>query len=372
MIDFRDSVRADGMMGLSRPEETVYLGLCRSGPTCLADLARSVALDTAAALRALLGLQIRGLVSGPLIAEPAEWSAIAPDLAIERQLAQREHSERSAREELTRLLDGYHRELGLREPQAAGLVEVVSGSDRVTEVWRSVQAGARESVDVFDKSPRIANERGDGRDRDRDRDRDREQEQQQEQNQDVEHEHELPAHGPSPKVRRIYERSTLISAGRLSEVQALISSGELVAMVPELPFKLAIVDRSKALLPMAEGEELTAMMIVRRSPLLDALFELFEAQWTRAMPIPHSTRLTGLPDVADSHSGDSSDQPERARSGVQELLTMLSAGMTDDAIARQLGVSARTVQRRISELMETLGTRNRFQAGVQVVRHGLL
>ena len=54
------------------------------------------------------------------------------------------------------------------------------------------------------------------------------------------------------------------------------------------------------------------------------------------------------------------------------LLTMLSAGMTDEAIARQLGVSARTVQRRISDLMETLGSRNRFQAGVQAVRHGLL
>jgi DNA-binding CsgD family transcriptional regulator len=358
VIDFRDSVRADGMMGLSRPEETVYLGLCRSGPACLADLAESVALDSAAALRALLGLQIRGLVSGPLIAEPAEWSAIAPDLAIERQLAQREQSERSAREELTRLLDGYHRELGLREPQAAGLVEVVSGSERVTEVWRSVQAGARESIDVFDESPHLADERDDGLDQDQDQDQGIELEQ--------------PAHGPSPTVRRIFERSALISTGRLTEVQALISAGELVAMVPELPFKLAIVDRRKALLPMAEGEELTAMMIVRRSPLLDALFGLFEAQWARAMPIPHSTRLTGLPDVADSHSGDGSDQPERARSGVQELLTMLSAGMTDDAIARQLGVSARTVQRRISELMDTLGTRNRFQAGVQVVRHGLL
>ena len=346
MIDFRDSVRADGMMGLTWPEETVYFGLCRSGPTCLADLAKAVALDPAAALRALLGLQLRGLVSGPLIAEPAEWSAIAPDLAIERQLAQREDSERSAREELTRLLDGYHRELGLREPQAAGLVEVISGSERVTEVWQSVQAGARESVAVFDKPPDIVGEL--------------------DADQATEHS------GPGPEVRRIYERSTLLGTGGLTGVQALISAGELVAMVPELPFKLALVDRRKALLPMAEGEELTAMMIVRRSPLLDALFELFEAQWARAMPIPHSARLTVLPDVADARGLDGGDQLDPARSGVHELLTMLSAGMTDDAIARQLGVSARTVQRRISELMETLGTRNRFQAGVQVVRHGLL
>ncbi|MFD0634820.1 LuxR C-terminal-related transcriptional regulator [Catenulispora yoronensis] len=46
--------------------------------------------------------------------------------------------------------------------------------------------------------------------------------------------------------------------------------------------------------------------------------------------------------------------------------------MTDEAIARQLHISARTVQRRVSVLMEELGARNRFQAGVQAVRHGML
>jgi DNA-binding NarL/FixJ family response regulator len=46
------------------------------------------------------------------------------------------------------------------------------------------------------------------------------------------------------------------------------------------------------------------------------------------------------------------------------LLGLLVAGLKDETIARQLGVSLRTVQRRIAALMHELGARTRFQAGV--------
>ncbi|GAA3164340.1 hypothetical protein GCM10020001_106490 [Nonomuraea salmonea] len=45
--------------------------------------------------------------------------------------------------------------------------------------------------------------------------------------------------------------------------------------------------------------------------------------------------------------GDASPDPE--------LFTLLAAGLKDEAVARQLGVSLRTVHRRVSELMELLG-----------------
>jgi DNA-binding NarL/FixJ family response regulator len=335
---------------MSRPEETVYLGLCRDGTATVENLARSLDLEPDAVLWALLGLRIRGLARGPEIAGAAAWTAVAPDLAMEQVLARRERAERSVREEMTRLLDGYHRERGLRDPQAAGLVEVVAGREAVAEVWHSLQAGARESVDVFDKPPFVQGEQ-------------------------EEPELELLARGV--RARGVYERSSLLLPGKLAEVQALIAAGELAAMVPEVPFKLAIVDRRRALLPVSEGSALTAALIVRPSPLLDALVEVFETQWARAMPVPRTVgRLAArVPEVGERDGGAGGGEAgaeARAPSAAQELLTMLSAGMTDEAIARQLGVSARTVQRRISELMDNLGSRNRFQAGVQAVRHGLL
>src|SRR5258708_1926340 len=128
---------------MSWPEEIVYLGLCRNGTASVAQLADSLDLDPESVLWALLGLRIRGLARGPEIADSADWTAVPPDLAMERALAQRERSERTAREEMTRLLDGYHRERGLRDPQAAGLVEVVTGREAIAEVWLSLMAGAR-------------------------------------------------------------------------------------------------------------------------------------------------------------------------------------------------------------------------------------
>lgn len=332
---------------LSRSEELVYLGLCRKGALSAEELARAEGMDLDAVFRALLGLRIKGLVRGPGLEGAAAWSALAPDLALESVLARRERTERDSRDVLTRLLDGYLRERGLRDPTAAGLVEVVTGKEAIGEVWDTMQSGARTSVDVFDKPPFV---QGD--------------------DEDPIPELEMLARGV--RARGVYERASLLDPAKLAEVQEMIAAGEAAVMVPELPFKLAVVDRRRALLPLGTGTELTAALIVRPSPLLDALIEVFEAQWTRGMPVPRSARSAVLPEAPENRRESPAASAGEARTGLEGLLTMLSAGMTDEAIARQLGVSARTVQRRISDLMESLGSRNRFQAGVQAVRHGLL
>ena len=54
------------------------------------------------------------------------------------------------------------------------------------------------------------------------------------------------------------------------------------------------------------------------------------------------------------------------------MLKLLDAGLKDEAIARQLGVSMRTARRRISSLIAKLGVGTRFQAGLEAARHGLL
>lgn len=331
--------------GMTWTEENIYVGLCRLGAASAEELAGAEGLSLDAVLQALLGLRIRGLARGPEAAGRGTWSALAPDLALESTLARRERSERVARDTMTRLLDGYLRERVQRDPQASGLVEVITGQEAIAEVWDSLQAAARTSVDVFDKPPFIQGEDGAP-------------------------ELEMLARGVT--ARGLYERSSLLVPGKLAEVQELIAAGELAAMVSTLPFKLAVVDRRRALLPLAEDSELTAALIVRPSPLLDALIELFETHWARAMPVPRAGRPAGRADGNDQGREGPVGAPAEARSGSEEMLTMLSAGMTDEAIARQLGVSARTVQRRISDLMDSLGSRNRFQAGVQAVRHGLL
>lgn len=83
------------------------------------------------------------------------------------------------------------------------------------------------------------------------------------------------------------------------------------------------------------------------------------SDWQIAVPLPNALDTaadTGAPPTAET----------------RRLLTCLSAGLTDESIARELGVSERTVGRRITRLQELLGARTRFQLGVQASRHGWL
>ncbi|GHJ26044.1 hypothetical protein TPA0910_04770 [Streptomyces hygroscopicus subsp. sporocinereus] len=61
------------------------------------------------------------------------------------------------------------------------------------------------------------------------------------------------------------------------------------------------------------------------------------------------------------------DVPSEAE---RQMLRMLMQGLTDSAVARQLGMSDRTVRRAVAQLMERLGAQSRFEAGVRAVERG--
>jgi DNA-binding NarL/FixJ family response regulator len=56
----------------------------------------------------------------------------------------------------------------------------------------------------------------------------------------------------------------------------------------------------------------------------------------------------------------------------RQLLTLLTAGYTDESAAVRLGISVRTVRRLVSGIMNRLGARSRFQAGVKAADRGWL
>ena len=72
----------------------------------------------------------------------------------------------------------------------------------------------------------------------------------------------------------------------------------------------------------------------------------------------------GGDDGADGLGGDVLTEVER------RLVAMLSSGMTDEAMARAIGLSHRTVQRRLADLARRVGAEGRFQLGVQAARRG--
>jgi DNA-binding NarL/FixJ family response regulator len=54
------------------------------------------------------------------------------------------------------------------------------------------------------------------------------------------------------------------------------------------------------------------------------------------------------------------------------ILHLLAQGLPTDVVARRVGVSGRTVRRRVRGICERSGSANLMQAVVWAVRHGLL
>ncbi|WP_229698050.1 helix-turn-helix transcriptional regulator [Wenjunlia tyrosinilytica] len=91
--------------------------------------------------------------------------------------------------------------------------------------------------------------------------------------------------------------------------------------------------------------------LVRAPAVVKALNALFASAWRRAAPL-----------VVDRIRQELS----------QEILRCLREGYTDEAAARELGVSVRTYRRHVAEIMRALGANSRFQAGVYASELGLL
>ena len=87
-----------------------------------------------------------------------------------------------------------------------------------------------------------------------------------------------------------------------------------------------------------------------------ALTLLLVGVWETAWPVPG---LAGRP--YDAGTG-----------GQRLLLSQLAGGAKDEQIARAMGLSVRTVRRRVADLLDELGVSSRFQAGAEAVRRGWL
>ncbi|WP_028659208.1 helix-turn-helix transcriptional regulator [Nocardioides insulae] len=135
---------------------------------------------------------------------------------------------------------------------------------------------------------------------------------------------------------------------------ARVEAGEEVRILPELPTRMLIIGTSHAVIPEPLGYADSARCIIRQRGIVEALTMLFEQYWSRAAPVAQLERADGRPDVR------------------RFLLEQLAEGAQDEQIARRLGVSLRTVRRRVAELMSELGAESRFQAGCEAVRRGWL
>jgi hypothetical protein len=306
-----------GHLGVNAEQTAVYELLVTGGSRTTDEIGASAAL-----LESMRELGMVRHLPGDV------WQAVAPDLAVEALIAAREEAHRRARADIGPLMELYLRN---RDEELAdnAFVEVVSGKDAVRDLWRTLLGGAREEVCVLDQPPYLSPQEEHAELEDSTRQRD-------------------------VQWRVVYDRSAVDLPGRVTEIIELVAAGERARVTPTLPFKLAVIDAHAAVLPVASGDVIDKVLLIRPSALLDVLRSTFELYWDKGIPFSPGGIYSAAADVDPN------------------LLGLLAAGLTDESIARQLGLAPRTVQRRVRQLMDRCGAQTRFQAGVQAMRRGWL
>lgn len=171
------------------------------------------------------------------------------------------------------------------------------------------------------------------------------------------------------RLRVIHQGSALSHPASVDYLVALEGLGASVRLRDTLPFRMLLVDRETAVCssPTGQSEQETYLLRGRRVTML--LDRVFESTWVEATPL-----RAGLGEPA-TREPDERPSPVGAVDLTAQQLTILrhlAEGETDQAIARHLGITPRTVTRRVSEIYEVLGVDSRFQAGAMASRLGLL
>ncbi|MFC5102779.1 transcriptional regulator TrmB [Kibdelosporangium philippinense] len=319
------------IVGLDSTAQTVYELVIDNPPASFDEICRRLEIDDACLRKVLEKLLSLGLLKSTA-SVPPKFTATAPDVALEVLLLEQQEQIKRARLYVEQLAGRYIRTAAGREP--AELVEVVSGQQAVAQLVEQIVRSTSNEIRFIDKhpyavAPAVL----------------------------APVEAEMLRRGIA--YRALYDIAGLATRSVQAEIEPAIAMGEEARVIPEAPLKLILSDRRLALLPLQSNPTMIdSVVAVHPSAMLDALSALFEALWRTALPILSPTATS---------AGARSLTPEDAR-----LIALLTAGLPDQAVARQLGLSYRTFQRRLGALIEHLGVRTRFQAGLQAAFRGLV
>lgn len=318
-----DAGRALAALGLSADAELVYRGLLSTPDDGPREPTAIAGISAPRARRAASELEAAGLITRRP-GRPVRYVPAAPGTAVEALILRREKELDECRQLAAELAEQYRS--SARGEIATQVIEVLEDREVIFQRYVQLITSAQREVLMFDKPPYVGPQ---------------------------ENPFELDALRRGVTWRGIYSPEGLYP-DRMEEVRRWEQNGEQARLYPEVPVKLLIADQSTAMLPLSAREDpgsVDMAIVIHRCALLDTLTLLFESLWDRAVPLSRS-------------GAEQSPQME------QDLLRLLAAGYKDEAIARQLGVSSRTVARKLVDIMQEHGASTRFQLGLLLARQG--
>jgi DNA-binding CsgD family transcriptional regulator/sugar-specific transcriptional regulator TrmB len=323
-------------LGLEAEAEAVYRGMLADPAAGVAALAVRLGLAEDAVRRGLDRLSELALVR-PSFEEPGRLRAVSPDIGMEillarqqAELAAQQQRVEASRAAAAQLIAEYAE---LRPASGAPGVEQLVGLDRIRERLATLTREVQHEVMTFAPDGGHSAE-------------------------------SIEAARPlnqqlldrGVRLRTVYLDSARNSPHTLAWVDWLARLGGQVRTVATLPTRMIIVDRAAAVIPVSSDDTAAGAVVLTGQGTLSALCALFESVWSGAQPLGSSATRDAR-GLTDTEAG---------------ALRLLAEGHTDEAIAKRLGVSHRTARRIATTLMERLGARSRFEAGVRAVQQGWL
>ncbi|TXS43809.1 winged helix-turn-helix transcriptional regulator [Streptomyces sp. OR43] len=322
------------VLGLGPDDERVYRQLLGRPDSTVPLLS-----DQLGEPRAHVGTALDRLVEWGLVIGSADgrFTAAPPAMALGALISQRRDGLRMAEQALVTFAEEHR--AAMTGSSISDLIEVITGVDAIRHRFLQVQQAARTQVRTFITAPFVAVPPG-------------------------ENSAEPMAISRGVHFRAVLDRAVLAEPGIIADAIDSLRNGVQLRVADALPMKLVLADADLGLVPLAvtpAGDP--GAVLLHRSGLLDALDALFESVWRAAHPL----ELSGLgadtePTVAIGAEGPTDLD--------RKILALLLAGLTDPTAATQLGLSPRTLHRRLRRLMDLAGVRTRMQLGGHAVRHG--
>lgn len=158
------------------------------------------------------------------------------------------------------------------------------------------------------------------------------------------------------RLRIVFQESARRHKPTTQYAARISAAGGQARCLSHLPTRMILYGEDSAVLPIDHARTGLGVAVIRDPAVLGFLRLLYEHYWT----------------LATDYFAPEEEPPRGLSNEEREILALLAVGKTNPEIARDLGISQRTVARIVARLMERLDADSRFQAGVRAVQLGWL
>ena len=333
-----------GVAGLSPTSERIYITVVETGFTTESEISSLYDLSLDEASRHLEEIASLGLVTWSRT--DRTYRPVDPRVALSAIAERAAAQARGIQARIPDLAELYARTLD--RGQTSGLTQILTSPGEIAGWYVRLQHQAKKELLEFDQPPYYATHLEPVEMRMLDR---------------------------GVSWRSIYTPESFTKPGAWEHTAHLAELGEQGRIVSRLPAKLAIADRRVAIVALTPDRGRPEILVTESPVLVEMFYAPFEVLWHRGMPLNAETSQAPPVVAPDAEAVERvRSAPDGAGPSAEQraILAMIGGGMTDEAIAQRLGLSIRTLRRRVQEIMTSLGADSRFQLGVAAVRRGWL